>query len=682
VLEGAFGTTSLVVPAGATFPLLDGGTIYASTTSDRVINNGTITKGGPGTTTVGARFRNAGVVNVASGTLNLNAGPPGDPPTIEFHTGAFTAAAGAELSLLGGAHHLGSGASFAGQGTLTYTGGTIEAGAAIPVERMRFGGAITFGAGSRLSVTSALDLVNQAQFIGPGAIDFASGSTLSIALGAGQLQLHQGFVLTLPPGAGTTWSSGSILLRGNFGATSLVVPAGGTFTLLDGGTITATTGADRVVNNGTVVKSGPGQTTVNPNFFNSGLVDLQAGTMGGGGASFTQDSGETAIASGAVLQANATLNGGTLRGRGTVSGHVTNNGGTVAPGAPGEHGSLSVLNTYTQGSGGTLEVDINGNTLGIGGPTGYDRLAVTQAATLAGTLAIVNDPDFPPQQSDVFIILTRASGSGTFDALTGAVTSSGTYEATYEPNQVKLSLIPEPPSVTINQAAGQADPTSSSPILFEVLFSEPVTGFTGSDISFAGSTVGGTLAASVSGSGASYTVSVTGMSGSGTVVASIPAGAANDAAGNPSTASTSTDNTVTFAEAPPSGPSCDGLAATIYVGDDGRIVGGPGNGKLYQGELRGTNAADVMVGTGANDYILARSSNDVVCAGGGNDLVEAAAGNDRLFGEAGDDTLRGGTNNDTLTGGLGADRFMGGAGTDTATDFNPAEGDTKNRVEV
>jgi hypothetical protein len=103
------------------------------------------------------------------------------------------------------------------------------------------------------------------------------------------------------------------------------------------------------------------------------------------------------------------------------------------------------------------------------------------------------------------------------------------------------------PTVTINQAVGQADPTSISPILFSVVFSQNVTGFTGSDISLAGSTVGGTLIASVSGSGANYTVSVTGMTGNGTVVASIPAAAAVDGSNTSSAASTSTDNIVAFA---------------------------------------------------------------------------------------------------------------------------------------
>jgi hypothetical protein len=103
-----------------------------------------------------------------------------------------------------------------------------------------------------------------------------------------------------------------------------------------------------------------------------------------------------------------------------------------------------------------------------------------------------------------------------------------------------------PPSVTINQAAGQADPTSTSPILFDVVFSEVVTGFTSGDISFTGSTAGGTLSASISGTGPTYQVSVSGMTTAGTVVASIPAAAVQDLAGNASLASTSTDNTVTW----------------------------------------------------------------------------------------------------------------------------------------
>ena len=48
--------------------------------------------------------------------------------------------------------------------------------------------------------------------------------------------------------------------------------------------------------------------------------------------------------------------------------------------------------------------------------------------------------------------------------------------------------------MTINQAAGQADPTNASPILFTVVFSESVTGFTDRDVTFAGTAAATTRA--------------------------------------------------------------------------------------------------------------------------------------------------------------------------------------------
>jgi ELWxxDGT repeat protein len=102
------------------------------------------------------------------------------------------------------------------------------------------------------------------------------------------------------------------------------------------------------------------------------------------------------------------------------------------------------------------------------------------------------------------------------------------------------------PTVTINQAAAQSDPTPSPPIDFTAVFSVPMTDFTGQDVSFAGSTAPGTLVAVVTGSGTTYSVAVSGMTGPGTVVASIPAGVAHDVYGMANVASTSTDNTVTF----------------------------------------------------------------------------------------------------------------------------------------
>ena len=103
-----------------------------------------------------------------------------------------------------------------------------------------------------------------------------------------------------------------------------------------------------------------------------------------------------------------------------------------------------------------------------------------------------------------------------------------------------------PPTVTVNQAITQADPTNNSPLHFTLTFSQPVSGFTGSDISFTGSTAPGSLVAIVSGGPVLYTVAVRGMIGPGTVIINVPAGGAANMSGVYNLASTSTDNNVTF----------------------------------------------------------------------------------------------------------------------------------------
>ncbi|MDD5708607.1 MAG: hypothetical protein PHR35_22040, partial [Kiritimatiellae bacterium] len=102
------------------------------------------------------------------------------------------------------------------------------------------------------------------------------------------------------------------------------------------------------------------------------------------------------------------------------------------------------------------------------------------------------------------------------------------------------------PKVTIDQAAGQADPANASPVVFTVVFDEPVTGFATGDVTVSGTAPGTKTATVTPVSTTTYTVSVSGMTGSGTVIASIGAGKALDAAGNGNEASTSSDNTVTY----------------------------------------------------------------------------------------------------------------------------------------
>ncbi len=158
------------------------------------------------------------------------------------------------------------------------------------------------------------------------------------------------------------------------------------------------------------------------------------------------------------------------------------------------------------------------------------------------------------------------TGSGTtYNVAVSGMTASGTVIATIPQGRATAGGLPnlpststdntvtwQPgPSVTINQASGQADPTGTSPINFTVVFSAAVTGFATGDVTIGG-TAGGTKAGTVTGSGTTYNVAVTGMTTAGTVTASVPAAVAVDASARTNVASTSTDNTVTWS---PGGPT-------------------------------------------------------------------------------------------------------------------------------
>ena len=144
--------------------------------------------------------------------------------------------------------------------------------------------------------------------------------------------------------------------------------------------------------------------------------------------------------------------------------------------------------------------------------------------------------------------ITLSMGSTVYVGLAVTSHSSGNLCTSIFSNVSVTTPDTTPPTVTINQETSQADPANASPINFTVVFSEPVTDFATGDVTLSGTA--GATTATVTGSGTTYNVAVSGMTANGTVIASLLAGVAHDAANNPSLASTSTDNTVTFSSLP------------------------------------------------------------------------------------------------------------------------------------
>jgi parallel beta-helix repeat protein len=218
--------------------------------------------------------------------------------------------------------------------------------------------------------------------------------------------------------------------------------------------------------------------------------------------------------------------------------------------------------------------------------SGFTDADVTIAGTAGGTKTVVVTGG-----PSTYIVAVSGMTDGTVSATIPAGVAqdaAGNANAASTTTDNTVTFAPPDataPTVTINQAAGQAEPTSTTPINFTAVFREPVSGFTGADVVISG-TAGGTKTVAVSGGPSTYTVTVSGMT-DGTVSATIPAGVAQDAAGNANTASTSTDNTVTF----------DTTAPTVTITS-------PASGSTVRGTIAVSADASDNVGVVAVEFRL------------------------------------------------------------------------------
>ena len=110
--------------------------------------------------------------------------------------------------------------------------------------------------------------------------------------------------------------------------------------------------------------------------------------------------------------------------------------------------------------------------------------------------------------------IARMTGDGTIVAAVAAGVAAdpagnANVASTSTDNEVTYDTTA--PSVTIDQAAAQADPTNLGTVTFDVAFSEIITGFTSGDVTLSGTT--GATSAVVAGGPAAFTVTVSGMTG-------------------------------------------------------------------------------------------------------------------------------------------------------------------------
>jgi hypothetical protein len=176
--------------------------------------------------------------------------------------------------------------------------------------------------------------------------------------------------------------------------------------------------------------------TTGTGFSNAGKMTVAAGGALTIGGAYTQTAGTTTVDGTLTASGGLTLQKGSLVGKGTVAAAVTSDATVTVGDATTKAGQLSVT-AYTQNSTGVLDIAIGGKTVG----TQYSQLAVSNGASLNGTLTIKLINGFTPAINDVYTILTGSAVSGQFSKVNGLSINSGEhFEISYSGTAVTLTV--------------------------------------------------------------------------------------------------------------------------------------------------------------------------------------------------------------------------------------------------
>jgi hypothetical protein len=440
-------------------------------------------------------FNNTGTVTDSSGVLFVsNIGVCSGKCA-----GSWSLASGTTLQLGSGATTAVVSGPISGAGTVQFTTGTVNYTGAYDVTggTQATNGTVNFT--SPATLTSVGPLV-----IGNGTFNFVTGKTITTSALTQSGGMLEGTDTVTVSGM-LTWSqgteSGPGITNAEGGMTLTVEPFlsgrtlnntktatwdGDVFLMENGAVFNNKAGATWNHENDTSIQFEGGTTPV---FNNAGTFEKTGGTTstGGGfgaqvtvnnsgtmiaksgilllGSLFTQTGGSTLLEGGNIVTsgtATMTVNGGNVFGAGTITGALTNTSGLVSA-SPSvtstTTGTLTVNGTnagyYTQGSGGTVEFGVAGNSVGD-----FDVLTATGAATLAGSAQLCLVKGFKPTKGSTFQVMNYASETGNFSTVNfgwsltpGTTSATATYEGAPQTSFAPSSL--SFPSQLIGTASSQ-----------------------------------------------------------------------------------------------------------------------------------------------------------------------------------------------------------------------------------
>ncbi len=391
----------------------DGSTFNNSGTFRKTASNGTTSLRGVLT------FSNTGTVEVQSGTLQLY---NSTNIIANSSSGSFSVAAGAAVDF-GASYNLNG---FTSAGTTRISGGEVVVnsilsspkldivGGYLTVNGSSSGSAWTLASGAlqgrgTVTVTGVLTWTG-GMMAGTGKTNIAPGAKLNIS-GTDDKVLDSRQINNV----GTaTWSgSGSIYVYSN--SARPIINNGGLFEVRNNVQLNADYAYDGSTfnNSGTFRKIvGTAKTNISMSFLNSGVLEALSGTLGFSN-SFDQTAGSTNLLGGSVSTAQQfTIQGGSLVGAGTFVGSIQN-GGIISPGDITGTAILNISGSLTQSPGARIKLEIGGTTAG----TQYDKLIVTGAVTLDGTLDASLAGGYAPPLNTAFRVLTWGSRTGGFTSV-------------------------------------------------------------------------------------------------------------------------------------------------------------------------------------------------------------------------------------------------------------------------
>jgi hypothetical protein len=310
-----------------------------------------------------------------------------------------------------------SGATDRGSGTIIVNGGTIT----------------TTGADSPGIYSTGVITVDDATITATGSEAAVIEGSNSITLTDTDLSgaLKRGVMIYQSMSGDAEGSTGTFAMTGG----SLSAAAGPLFYVTNSTGIITLSGVDLTATSGTLLNaaagswgtSGSNGGTVTFTAYGETLVgDILADSISSITAALEDGTTLTGTVDSAAMSIDATSSW-TATGDSVLT--SLTNAGTVAFASAGLTDTVS--GNYTQASTGTLSMV-------LGSTSSYDGLDVSGTATLDGILNVELADGFTPTVGQTFTILTRGSGSGSFDSLTS---SSGlTYSVTYGGTAVTITV--------------------------------------------------------------------------------------------------------------------------------------------------------------------------------------------------------------------------------------------------